>query len=139
MYPNVRLSEVLMIAAPGQWVSAAKFERFLAVAYDTALNASPDNLTVKLRKATDAAGSGAVDWVVGETILPGTSPHADDLAYAFADGKAADLGLDPNGVQYAYVEASIAEALTSPAHAAGILIAGDARFSNDCLAKYVPA
>ena len=139
MYTNAKLSEVLNVAAPGQWVSAARFERFLAVSFDKATEGSPDSVVVTLRKATDAAGSGAVDWVVGTSILPGTSPHADDLVYAHADGKAADLGLDPNGVQYAYVSASVTGGSTSPANVQGLLIMGDARFSTDCLAKYVPS
>jgi hypothetical protein len=74
----------------------------------------------------------------GTTTEPGSSPSANRTIYAFQDGDAQFLGADGGGVQYTHVSMVITDSV-SPDQSKGLLICGDARFSTDALAHYVPA
>jgi hypothetical protein len=128
-----KLSERLYVAPAGVWVSAALFERFCAVAMTTLADGG-EHVGAQLRKATDAAGSGATNFgTATTTTLPGTSPAANDTIIAAHDGKADELGVDGSGVQYTHVSA-LALSAVSPEGGVAVLVCGDARFSSDTLA-----
>lgn len=126
-----RLSESLYGAPAGVWISAAKFNQFMAVA-STSLADGGESVTAQLRKATDADGTNATNFGTGvTTTLAGTSPAADDLIVAAQDGRADELG-DLDGLPYTHVSA-LAESATSPEGAIAFLICGDARYFDDTL------
>lgn len=126
-----KLSETVMVFPSGTWVDASKYRQFLGVGFLAAADGG-ESVTVQLRKATDAAGAGAVNFGAAVTVTePGTSPAANDLLTAAADGRADELG-QIAGVQYTHVSVTITDD-ASPEASTGFLIAGDARSSKDYL------
>lgn len=95
MYPNSRLAEQLSLLgtidpisqAAGTvttgWISAANFERFLAVLQTGVLGASA-TVDAKLQQATDSSGTSAKD-VTGKAIT--------QIVKASGDGKQAEINL----------------------------------------------
>lgn len=135
MNANSKLSERMLVVAAGVWVSAANFERFLGVGFQADAD-SPETVTVQLRKATDASGTGATNFGTAGVATAG-SPADEDLT-AYADGKADQLGRTEAGVEYTHVSVTISDAASPEAAASGVLICGDARFSEFNLAGAYP-
>lgn len=128
-----KLSERVRIYPAGVWVDASKFRQFMGFGYVEAADGG-ESVTVQLRKATDSAGSGATNFGTAVTTTrAGSSPAADDLIVAAQDGRADELGETGGGVQYTHVSVQITGD-ASPETAAGVLVCGDARFSDDYLA-----
>lgn len=127
-----KLSERLNAYPAGTWVSAALFTQFCAVAFLAGAD-GVETVTVQARKATNAAGAGAVNHGDPVTVAnPVTSPPSSNDIKAAVDFRSDQLGQTAGGVPYTHVS-FVASDTGDTETATGFLIAGDARFSNDTL------
>jgi hypothetical protein len=108
---NAKLTERLAFSAPAEWVSMAEYRKVLAAASADAAS-PPVQVSVQLRKATDASGTNAAN--LGSAVTSG------DVAVAEAD--VSDLGATVGGVLYTHVSATIT-------NGNGVVIRGSGRFS----------
>lgn len=95
---HARLNEQATPDLVSSWVSMADYREYTAFA--VAGDVSPRNgVTIQLRKATDASGTGAANH--------GSAVTADDRCSATL--LAEDLGQTGGGVQYTHVSATVTD------------------------------
>lgn len=118
MNTQAKLNERLAFSAPGEWVPMAQYRQFCAVGF--VAETSPETeVTVQLRKATDAAGSGPANH--GTAVTSNTK--------AVAQAYASELGEDGSGNAYTHVQATITGGGSPAADSSGVVIRGDGRFN----------
>ena len=124
-------SERINVYPVGVWVDASKFFQFTGVALLNLADGG-DSVTAQLRKATDANGSNPANFGDAVTVSqPGSSPAADELIKAAANGRSDELGKTGGGVPYTHVSLSISGG--SPEIEQGVLIGFDPRYSEDAI------
>jgi len=118
MITNAKINERLAFSRADQWVSMQNYDQVAAVAI--APDASPETeVTVQLRKATDASGSNAADL--------GTAVAANSKAVAQAFASA--LGETAGGLAFTHVSATITDAVSPNSEFQTVVIRGAGRFN----------
>lgn len=111
-----KLAEKIVGAPVTTWVSLKNYQQYTAVA--RCGTASPlDDVTIQLRKATDASGANATN--IGSAVTAKT--HAE------ASLRAEDLGDFSATVPYAFVSASVSDE-ASPNTVTSYAVLSDARY-----------
>lgn len=118
MNTKAKLNERLVFSAPATWVSMADYRQVVAVGRVAETSPTTD-VTVQLRKATDASGSDAAD--LGTAVTTATQ--------AIAQAYASDLGKTAGGTPFTHVSATITGAGSPPASSSGDVVRGDGRFN----------
>lgn len=118
MNTKAKLNERLAFSALAAWVAMEAYNQVVAVG-QVAETSPETDVTVQLRKATDASGSNAAD--LGTAV---TSP-----TQAVAQAYASDLGETEDGTPYTHVSATVTGAGSPAADSSGVVIRGDGRFN----------
>lgn len=127
-----KISERINAYPAGTWVSAALFTQFCAIAFLAGADGT-ETVTIQARKATDASGTNATNHGDPVTVTnPQTSPATSNDIKAAVDFRSDQLGETGGGVPYTHVS-FVASDTGDTETATGVLIAGDARFSDDTL------
>lgn len=115
-----RLEEVTRVAVieAGNWLPIAGFNQVTAYAASLLASSPSNQVTVQLRKATDAAGSNAADLLTAKTGDYGVAKTA----------LAEELGATAGGVPYTHVTAVITDE-ASPDAASGVLVFSESDYN----------
>jgi hypothetical protein len=120
MNTTAKLNERLAFSAPAEWVPMDAYRQVIAVGTIPAVS-PPGDVTVQLRKALDAGGTGPAN--LGTAVTAPTQ--------AVAQAYASELGATEGGVPYTHVSAVITGP-GSPIAETGdgdLVIRGDGRFN----------
>lgn len=117
---HAKLSEVSVASVAVTWVPVALFKQVSAIGVIADAD-SPEVLTVQLRKATDASGTGATNW---GTAVTATSAAADSDLSAIQTEE-----VDSIGAGYTHVAAVISSD-ASPETPTGVVLRTNPRYSN---------
>lgn len=119
MNTNAKLNERLAVSRPDEWVPMDLHRQVVATAI-IAATSPPGQVTVQLRKATDANGTNAANL--------GTAVTAEDQATAQA--YASDLGVHAgSGLPFTHVSAVVTPPGSPPVDVAAVVIRGDGRYN----------
>lgn len=119
MNTNAKLNERLVFSRPDEWVPMDIYRQVVATA-TIAATSPPGQVSVQLRKATDASGSNPAD--LGAVVT------ADSQATAQA--YASDLGVHAgSGLPFTHVSAVVTPPGSPPVDVAALVIRGDGRFN----------
>jgi len=118
MINNAKLNEKLAFSLPSVWVAIALYNQVVAVG-TIAVTSPPGEVTVQLRKATNADGDNPAN--LGSAV----AANNQAIAQAFAS----DLGETVGGVPYTHVSATITPPGSPPVAVDGVVIRGDGRFN----------